>query len=99
MGHRHQRDHDGEGGIAQYSGGWSDGDQVSVPPRDERHTGQLGDLDAPDIVGPTGEEMPRTAHDQVGTTTPLEDDRHRGDTDRAGLARALGRRRRTRGTS
>ncbi len=39
---------------------------MSLPPRDERDTGHSGDLDAPDIVGPTGEEMPVATHDEVG---------------------------------
>lgn len=76
---------------------------MSVPPRDERHTGRSGDLDAPDIVGPTGEEMPHAAHDQVATTTPLEEvgaeDRNGEAADKAASARSLSRRRRTSGIS
>ncbi len=54
-------------------------DDARVPPssRQDGHPDQSGtetpgDLDAPDIVGPTGEEMPVQRHARVGAD-PVQD--------------------------
>lgn len=58
-------------------------DERAAPPRNQAEPGDRrgsetpGDLDAPDIVGPTGEEMPVQPHDDVDGDHAATRDRRR----------------------
>jgi hypothetical protein len=48
-----------------------DGDGGEVPAHPARPGAEVpGDTGAPDLVAPTGEEMPVASHDQVGDSPP-----------------------------
>lgn len=49
--------------------------------RRDRNVEEPGDLNAADIVGPTGEEMPRQSHDGVESDDPARPAPSDGDED------------------